>query len=133
MPHQQVGAANAAAEAVNLQPNHYTHENLEAYNCEKSLLRVTTERIPHSFQLQKESAIPLGIIVKPFGVASSGEEFPAINIGGKPIVRCKECRAYVNPFIRFIDNGMKWICNFCGDVNNTESYYYSPTNKAGVR
>jgi len=28
---------------------------------------------------------------------------------------------------------MKWICNFCGDLNNTESYYYSATNKSGVR
>jgi protein transport protein SEC24 len=72
-------------------------------------------------------------VVKPLGVTSSGEEFPAISLGGKPIIRCKDCRAYVNPFVRFVDNGMKWICNFCGDLNNTESYYYSPTSKSGVR
>ena len=71
--------------------------------------------------------------MKPFGVATSQEDPPAISLGGKPIVRCKECRAYVNPFIRFVDNGMKWICNFCGDSNNTEKYYYSSTNQAGIR
>ena len=48
-------------------------------------------------------------------------------------MRCKDCRAYVNPFVRFIENGTKWICNFCGDLNITENYYYSPVNKMGVR
>lgn len=40
---------------------------------------------------------------------------------------------YINPFVRFIENGTKWICNLCGDVNITENYYYSPVNKLGVR
>jgi protein transport protein SEC24 len=47
-------------------------------------------------------------------------------------VRCKGCRAYVNPFVRFIDGGTRWICNFCQDANNVENYYYSPLN-GGVR
>jgi protein transport protein SEC24 len=48
-------------------------------------------------------------------------------------VRCRDCRAYVNPFVRFIENGMKWICNFCGEINPTENYYYSPLNSLGQR
>ncbi len=56
-----------------------------------------------------------------------------MSFGSKPIVRCKDCRAYVNPFIRFIDNGMKWICNFCGDINPTDNYYYSPLTAVGLR
>jgi protein transport protein SEC24 len=39
----------------------------------------------------------------------------------------------VNPFIRFIENGQKWICNFCGDINPTDNYYYSPLTNMGVR
>jgi protein transport protein SEC24 len=39
----------------------------------------------------------------------------------------------VNPFIRFIENGAKWICNFCGDINLTENYYYSALNNLGLR
>jgi protein transport protein SEC24 len=39
----------------------------------------------------------------------------------------------VNPFIRFIENGMKWICNLCGDINPTDNYYYSPLNSVGLR
>ena len=56
-----------------------------------------------------------------------------MTFGQKPIVRCKDCRSYVNPFIRFIDNGLKWICNFCGDINPTDNYYYSPLNNMGLR
>lgn len=108
-------------------------EEILALNTEKSLLRVTCDKMPSTFNLQKEVAIPLGISAKPYGVAASGEECPTVHLGGKPIVRCKDCRAYVNPFVRFVDNGMKWICNFCGDLNNTESYYYSATSKTGVR
>ena len=56
-----------------------------------------------------------------------------MSFGQKPIVRCKDCCAYVNPFIRFIENGMKWICNFCGDINPTDNYYYSPLTNVGLR
>ena len=41
--------------------------SLEEFNSDKSVLRVTTDRIPNSSALQKETAIPLGVIVKPFG------------------------------------------------------------------
>lgn len=104
-------------------------------------MRVTTERIPNTNTLQKEIAIPIGVIVKPYGelptvsdsrikiyLSKQGEETPAVGYGAKPIVRCKDCRAYVNPFIRFVENGMKWICNFCGDINPTDNYFYSPLN-----
>ena len=63
--------------------------------------------------LSKDTGIPLAILVKPFGELPSGEEIPSTNFNNKTIVRCKECRAYVNPFIKFIDNGSRWICNFC--------------------
>lgn len=58
---------------------------------------------------------------------------PSVTFGQKPIVRCKDCRAYVNPFVRFIENGLKWICNFCGDINPTDNYYYSPLTGMGLR
>lgn len=41
--------------------------NLEEFNSERSLMRVTTDRIPSSSNLQKDVAIPLGVIVKPYG------------------------------------------------------------------
>ena len=38
-------------------------------------------------------------------------------------------RAYLNPFVKFINGGEKWIFNFYGQINNTEEYYYSDIGK----
>lgn len=106
---------------------------MDDYNTDKSLLRVTTDRIPSTAQQSKDSGIPLAIIVKPYGELPSGEPIPCASFNNKPIIRCKDCRAYINPFVKFTDFGQKWTCNFCRDVNPTESYYYSPADKDGLR
>jgi protein transport protein SEC24 len=62
-----------------------------------------------------------------------GEEVPAVSFKNDPIVRCKDCRAYINPFVRWVENGHKWICPFCGDINKTENYYYSTIEADGYR
>ncbi len=100
---------------------------------DKSLLRVTTDRVPATNSLQKDLGIPLAILVKPYGEMPSGEEIPSTSFNQQPIVRCKDCRAYVNPFVKFIDNGSRWICNYCRIDNPTEGYYYSPLDSKGVR
>lgn len=46
-------------------------QSLEEFNSDRSVLRVTTDRIPLSGNLQKEIALPLGVIVKPFGDPST--------------------------------------------------------------
>jgi len=107
--------------------------NFEEFNSDKSVLRMTTDRVPNSNALQKEVQLPIGVIVKPYGEPLTGEGVAAVSFGQKAIVRCKDCRSYVNPFVRFIENGLKWICNFCGDLNPTDSYYYSPLNNMGLR
>lgn len=58
---------------------------------------------------------------------------PTVSFRNDPIVRCKDCRAYINPFVRWIENGAKWVCPFCGDLNNTEAYYYSTIEADGYR
>jgi hypothetical protein len=45
------------------------------------VLRVTTDRIPNSSLLQKETAIPIAVIVKPYGEPLTGEEVPAVTFG----------------------------------------------------
>jgi len=76
---------------------------MDDFNSDKSLLRITTDRIPNTSQLAKDTAIPLAIIVKPYGELPSGDLIPCANFNSKPIVRCKDCRAYINPFVKFIE------------------------------
>ena len=56
------------------------------------------------------------------------EPIPSVSFGTNPIVRCAECRAYINPFVKFTNGGTVWVCNFCQTNNNVENYYYSPLN-----
>lgn len=37
-----------------------------------------------------------------------------VDWGERGPVRCQACKAYVNPYMRFIDGGRTMQCNFCG-------------------
>lgn len=32
--------------------------------------------------------------------------------------RCMQCKSFINPFITFIEGGLKWQCNICGSDDN---------------
>ena len=90
-------------------------------------------RIPRTSTGQKDWGVPIAVMINYYGDPYfDGEPIPTISYGTNPIVRCKDCRAYVNPFIRFTDGGTRWICNFWGCYNNVDNYYYSPLTN-GVR
>lgn len=57
--------------------------SMEDFNSDRTVMRVTTERIPNSASLQKESAIPLGVIVKPLGdsLLTTGLDVPSVSYG----------------------------------------------------
>ena len=38
-------------------------------------------------------------------------------------MRCGECKAYVNPYFRFVDGGSRMLCNFCGQRSEVPSDY----------
>ena len=44
------------------------------------------------------------------------EQVPVIQ--ASTIVRCKRCRTYINPFVNFVDQGMRWRCNMCFCLND---------------
>jgi protein transport protein SEC24 len=95
-------------------------------------MRMTTERVPATLNQARDTGIPLAILVKPYGELPSEEPVPCATFGQNAIVRCHYCRAYVNPFVKFKQNGVEWECNFCHSMNKTESHYYSPTDQAKI-
>lgn len=48
-----------------------------------------------------------------------------ICFGSMEPIRCKRCKAYINPFCTFFDNGNKWCCNLCRIANITPDGYRS--------
>lgn len=58
---------------------------------------------------------------------------PEVSFGEEQIIRCSDCKAYINPFVRWLNNGEKWICHFCGEVNKTDEFYYCGVGEDGYR
>lgn len=58
-------------------------QSMEEYNSDKSVLRLTTDRVPASSTLMKEVALPIACVVKPFGEPATGEEVDCVSFGEK--------------------------------------------------
>lgn len=49
-----------------------------------------------------------------FLVALTYSVVQVVDFGEGGPVRCSRCKGYINPFMRFVDQGRKFTCNFCG-------------------
>jgi protein transport protein SEC24 len=41
------------------------------------------------------------------------EPVPVVDFGAPGPLRCGRCKAYVNPFFKFVDGGRSFVCNLC--------------------
>ena len=48
-------------------------------------------------------------------------------------VRCKRCKAYMSPFMTFIDNGKRFTCPFCDDATQVPQEYFNHLDHMGRR
>ena len=46
---------------------------------------------------------------------------PIVDLGELGPVRCKRCKAYMNPYMMFIDGGRRFQCVFCGAATDGKS------------
>jgi protein transport protein SEC24 len=109
------------------------YETLKQYNCSKNFIRTTCEKLPSNNGILRDASFPIGMIINPYCFYEN--ELPIVNYGDKEIPRCisSTCRAYINPFVKWIEGGEKWICNICGYINDTADYYYSRLDKNNNR
>ncbi len=121
-PTQNVTAQNESLRSV-----------LDQFNSSKLAIRTSSEYFPSTKQVQKSTSIPASFAIHPFPQLYSYEEFPLADFGTNQIVRCDECRTYVNPFTEFIEGGQRFKCNLCGMLNNTPKYYFCETDVSGNR
>lgn len=42
-----------------------------------------------------------------------------VDFGESGPVRCSRCKGYINPFMKLIDHGRRFTCNFCGFAEET--------------
>jgi protein transport protein SEC24 len=71
-------------------------------SADPALQRCTLRAVPRTPALLAESKLPLAIVLGPH---ASSVHVPLVADG--LIARCRRCRAYINPFVEFVDNGTR--------------------------
>lgn len=88
------------------------------YSVELSIMRCTLTSMPESQNLLSKCRLPLGLLIHPFKDLESLKV-----VQSSTIVRCRNCRSYINPFVQFLDN-TKWRCNMCYSINDRKFRHY---------
>lgn len=106
------------------------------YNCSKDYLRTTINVFPKEESQLSQISIPIGLLISPSSFFTEDGDIPILSYGDNwdpPRCQNEKCKAFLNPFINFIDNSEKWECNICKKINKTENYYYEEVDNYGVR
>jgi protein transport protein SEC24 len=101
--------------------------------CDPLYMAPTVGVIPASDAIAKKMKVKMGAVIQPLAEDPSGEPVPVVNFGASSVIRCKNCRAYINPFVQFIENGRRWKCNMCSALNDVPKPYFCHLDGNGRR
>ncbi|XP_065058870.1 protein transport protein Sec24C-like [Rhopilema esculentum] len=103
-------------------------------NCSPRFMRSTMYNVPCNQDMLKESQIPLAIISTPFAKLPEDEnKLYLVDNGPSGPVRCNRCKAYMNPFMQFIDGGRRFVCNICSHSSEVPQEYFCHLDHQGRR
>ncbi|XP_057966867.1 protein transport protein SEC24 C [Malania oleifera] len=103
-------------------------------NCSPRYMRCTINQIPCTSDLLTTSGMQLALLVQPLALPHPSEEpIQVVDFGESGPVRCSRCKGYVNPFMKFIDQGRRFICNLCGFTDETPRDYHCNLGPDGRR
>lgn len=103
-------------------------------NCSPRFMRCTINQIPCTADLLTTSGMQLALLVQPLALSHPSEEpIQVVDFGESGPVRCSRCKGYINPFMKFIDQGRRFICNLCGFTDETPRDYICNLGPDGRR
>ncbi|XP_069878605.1 protein transport protein Sec24D [Dipodomys merriami] len=103
-------------------------------NASPRYIRCTTYCFPCTSDMAKQAQIPLAAVIKPFATIPSNETpLYLVNHGENGPVRCNRCKAYMCPFMQFIEGGRKYQCGFCNCINDVPPFYFQHLDHIGRR
>lgn len=83
-------------------------------NASPRFIRSTMYNVPATPEMMKQTGVPFGLVISPFAPVQEGEiEPPVSDFGPAGPVRCVRCKAYMSPFMQFVDGGRRFQCAFC--------------------
>jgi protein transport protein SEC24 len=80
-------------------------------------------------------SVPIGLIISPTSSFAQEGDIPILNYGeNNDVPRCKneKCKAFINPYVKFVNDSENWECNLCKCINKTEDYYFKYIDNNGM-
>ncbi|KAF5297356.1 hypothetical protein FQR65_LT01286 [Abscondita terminalis] len=103
-------------------------------NASPRYIRSTMYNIPITQDLMKQTSVPFGLVISPMA-RTFDQEYPPpiVNFGEMGPVRCIRCKAYMCPFMQFIDAGRRFQCLFCKAATDVPAEYFQHLDHTGQR
>ncbi|KAM8748110.1 protein transport protein Sec24D isoform 2-T2 [Acanthopagrus schlegelii] len=128
----QVFSTNMRGQAPPLVTTDFTVE--DQGNASPRFMRCTTYALPCTADLAKQCQVPLATIIKPFANLPDNETpLYVVNHGETGPIRCNRCKAYMCPYMQFIEGGRRFQCGFCSCVNEVPVFYFQHLDHMGRR
>ncbi|XP_036967932.1 protein transport protein Sec24D isoform X1 [Acanthopagrus latus] len=128
----QVFSTNMRGQAPPLVTTDFTVE--DQGNASPRFMRCTTYALPCTADLAKQCQVPLATIIKPFANLPNNETpLYVVNHGETGPIRCNRCKAYMCPYMQFIEGGRRFQCGFCSCVNEVPVFYFQHLDHMGRR
>ncbi|XP_011176356.1 protein transport protein Sec24C [Solenopsis invicta] len=103
-------------------------------NASPRYIRSTMYTVPTTTDIIKQTNIPFGLVISPMARIVQGEcEPPIVDMGEIGPVRCVRCKAYMCPFMQFIDAGRRFQCMFCKATTEVPNEYFQHLDHTGQR
>uniref|UniRef100_A0A8C5ALX8 SEC24 homolog C, COPII coat complex component n=1 Tax=Gadus morhua TaxID=8049 RepID=A0A8C5ALX8_GADMO len=103
-------------------------------NASPRFVRCTAYNMPCTADMAKQSQVPLAAVIKPLATLPPDETPPyLVDHGEAGPIRCNRCKAYMCPYMQFIEGGRRFQCGFCSCVSDVPPHYFQHLDHTGKR
>ncbi|XP_026097752.1 protein transport protein Sec24C-like isoform X2 [Carassius auratus] len=103
-------------------------------NASPRYIRCTSYNMPCNSDMAKQSQVPLAAVIKPLAPLPPDETPPyLVDHGESGPIRCNRCKAYMCPYMQFIEGGRRFQCGFCSCVTEVPPHYFQHLDHTGKR
>ncbi|KAM4852158.1 protein transport protein Sec24C [Thomomys bottae] len=103
-------------------------------NASPRYIRCTSYNIPCTSDMAKQAQVPLAAVIKPLASLPTEEASPyLVDHGESGPLRCNRCKAYMCPFMQFVEGGRRFQCCFCSCINDVPPQYFQHLDHTGKR
>ncbi|XP_062330453.1 protein transport protein Sec24C [Osmerus eperlanus] len=103
-------------------------------NASPRFVRCTAYNMPCTADMARQSQVPMAAVIKPLATLPPDETPPYIvDHGEGGPIRCNRCKAYMCPYMQFIEGGRRFQCGFCSCVTDVPPHYFQHLDHTGKR